>query len=56
MTKPTEAEKLARRTAAKERVKGWFDKPEHRPTKDDDERTRTGDITDPALQKKEPKP
>lgn len=48
MTKPTEAEKLAKRAAAKDRVKGWWDKPEHKPTPEDDERTRTGDINDPA--------
>lgn len=37
------------RDEARERVKGWFDKPEHKDMKRDHE-TRNDDIADPAKQ------
>lgn len=36
-----EKELLEKRRAAKARLKEWWDRPEHRPTKDEDDRTRT---------------
>ncbi len=47
MTKPTEAEKLAKRDAAKKRVAEWWDKPEHKPTKELEEKARHGTLPDP---------
>ena len=40
------------RRAAKERMAHWLELPRHKPTKADDEKTRTGDIEDPNQQEK----
>ena len=48
--KETEAQERARRKAAKERVKAWWDDPATKPTPADNEQTRTDDISNPAAQ------